>query len=175
MEHLTAQELEAGFGRLQPSPVDAGSVELIVRRPTTGERETLAEATLDLDGGLVGDRWRVGRTPEPDAQLTLTNARVIELLAGSRERWSLAGDQLYVDLDLSTANVPPGTQLSIGSAEIEVTALPHTGCKKFAARYGVEAARFISTPEGKARCLRGINARVVQPGTVRPGDAIRKL
>lgn len=175
MEHLTAQELEDGFQRLARSPNDRGVIELVVRRPAMDEREILDEGLLDLDEGLVGDVWRSNGKREPDAQLTLTNARVIQLLARSRERWPLAGDQLFVDLDLSSANLPAGTRLGVGSAEIEVSALPHTGCKKFAARYGVEAVRFISTPEGKARCLRGINAKIVSPGAVRPGDVIRKL
>ena len=105
----------------------------------------------------------------------IMNARVIELLAGDRERWQLAGDQIYLDLDLSEENLPPGTQLTIGEAIIEVTAVPHTGCKKFAQRFGIEAMKFVNSPEGKQLHLRGINAKVVKPGRIRIGDIARKV
>ena len=138
------------------------------------------EATLDLEHGLVGDSWESrgrsrGRPANPAAQITLTSARAIALVARSRERWQLAGDQLYVDLDLTQENVPPGTRLAIGPAVVEVSAEPHTGCKKFSARFGLEALKFVNSPDGRALNLRGINTRVVEPGTVRVGDAIRKL
>jgi len=174
IDHLTAPELEHGLDAILRSPPTDGRLELLVRRPAVDEREVLDEGELDQAEGLVGDRWGA-RGANPDVQLTLMNARVIALLARVRERWPLAGDQLYVDLDLSRANLPPGTRLRIGSALIEVTAEPHTGCKKFAARFGVEAVRFVSTPVGKSNCLRGINARVVEAGTIRRGDAVRKV
>ncbi|RDI75920.1 hypothetical protein Gocc_0339 [Gaiella occulta] len=182
MDHAGAEELEAGLAEIRRSPRDGGVVELIVGRPAEGAREVLEEGTLDLDDGLVGDCWRVRgsrSTPDgsanPDAQLTLMNSRVAALLAGERERWALAGDQLYVDLDLSAGNLPPGTRLALGSAVVEVTAEPHTGCVKFRDRFGHEALRFVSSPTGRALNLRGVNARVVEPGTVRRGDAVRKL
>ncbi len=181
--HLTREELEAGLGEIERAPSGAGTVELIVCRPAEGERKVLAEGVLDLREGLVGDMWlRRGsrRMPDgsanPDAQLTLMNARVVDLVAaGNRERWALAGDQLYVDFDLSAANLPAGTRLALGSAVIEVTPEPHTGCAKFHARFGADAHRFVNTKEHRHLRLRGLNAKVVEPGTVASGDTIRKL
>jgi hypothetical protein len=182
MRHATIEELETGLDHIRSSPADAGTVELIVRRPAEDEREVLEEGVLDLVEGLVGDVWRQrgsSRTPDgsanPEAQLTLMNARVAGLVARERERWPLAGDQLYVDLDLDADNVPPGTRLALGTAVIEVTAEPHTGCAKFSARFGSDAIRFVNSPAGRQLQLRGINTRVVEAGTVRRGDSIRKL
>jgi hypothetical protein len=159
-----------------------GTLEMIVRRPRVDGREVLAEGELDLEVGLLGDTWLErgsSRTTDgsahPDMQLNVINARLLGLVAQDKARWPLAGDQLVVDFDLSEANIPPGTQLAIGSAIIEVTAQPHTGCAKFVARFGREAMLFVNSPLGKQLHLRGINARVVQPGTIRQGDAVRKL
>lgn len=181
-KHLTLEELEAGLEAIRQSPKESGALALIVRRPAMGEREVLEEGQLDLVEGLVGDTWRLrpsSRTTDgsahPDMQLNLMNARVIALVAREKERWPLAGDQLYLDLDLSAENLPPGTQLTIGSAVIAVTAQPHTGCKKFMGRFGEEALKFISSPIGKQLNLRGVNAKVVQPGVIRRGDVARKL
>jgi len=181
MKHLTMAELEAGLAAMAPSPQDAGRLELIVRRPAVGEREVLAEGELDRASGLVGDTWHLrassrmpDRSPHPDMQINIMNARAAALVAGDRARWPLAGDQLYVDLDLSEANLPAGTRLAIGSAVLEVTAQAHTGCAKFASRFGVEAMRFVNSPIGRARNLRGINARVVIPGRIRQGDVVQK-
>ena len=166
---------------IRAAPRDAGLLELIVRRPAVDEREVVDEAELDFVEGLVGDNWLArgrssGRKPaSPDAQITVTSARAIALVAGSRDRWPLAGDQLYVDLDLSRENLPPGTRLAIGTAELEVTAAPHTGCKKFASRFGLEALKVFDTEAGLALNLRGINTRIVVAGSVRAGDAVRKL
>jgi MOSC domain-containing protein YiiM len=169
-------QLEAGLPHVREAPSDVGTLELIVRRPATDLREVLEEGELDLELGLVGDKWsRHGSRPNPAAQLTVMNTRAIALVAGDRENWPPAGDQLFVDLDLSPENVPPGTRLAIGSAVIEISELPHLGCARFAARYGEEARAFVNSPEGVALNLRGVNARVVQPGTVRPGDDVRKL
>ncbi|HEY7179252.1 MAG TPA: MOSC domain-containing protein [Gaiella sp.] len=178
--HLSREEVEAGLGHVRSAPQEAGILELIVRRPAVDEREVVGQAELDPERGLVGDDWAArgrsgGRPASTDTQITVTSARAIDLVAGSRERWPLAGDQLYVDLDLSRGNVPPGTRLEIGTAVIEVTAAPHTGCKKFAARFGLEALKVFDTDDGRALNLRGINTRVVEPGVVRTGDAVRKL
>jgi MOSC domain-containing protein YiiM len=173
MPQATADELEAGLDEIRRSPASEGTVELIVRRPAVNEREVLEEAVLDPAEGLVGDRH--DGSAHPHTQLTLMNARVIELVARDRERWPLAGDQLYVDLDLSPENLPPGTRLSLGSAVIEVTDELHTGCAKFTSRFGSAAIRFVNSPPGRALRLRGMYARVVEPGTVSQGDTIRKL
>lgn len=171
---LDLEALEAGLGEIRRAPTDQGTVQLVVRRPAEDRRETLAEAQLDTATGLAGDSW-LDRGADPDRQVTLMNARVVGLLARHRERWPLAGDQLYVDLDLSAANLPPGTRLEIGSAVLEVTAAPHRGCKKFAARFGLDALRFVNSPTGYALRLRGLNTRVVRAGTVHPGDNVRRL
>jgi MOSC domain-containing protein YiiM len=164
--------LESGLAEIRRSPAAAGTVALIVRRPAAGEREVLAEAVLDPVQGLVGDYWH-GQGSDPDTQLTLMNARVAAIVARVPDRWPLAGDQLYVDLDLSGANLPPGTRLKLGTAVIEVTAEPHRGCGKFIRRFGVDAMRFVNSGVGRELNLRGINARIVGGGTVRTGDAIR--
>jgi len=178
---LTRPELEAGLDAIRQSPRDEGVLELIVRRPRTDEREVLEEGQLDPAEGLVGDNWKARGTAGgwqpaiPDRQLTLMNARVIALLAQTKERWPLAGDQLFVEFDLSAANVPAGTRLAVGSAVVEVTAPPHTGCKKFTERFGADAMAFVNSPVWKLLQLRGVHAKVVKPGLVRTGDAVKKL
>lgn len=181
-EMLDRDALEAGLPTILGSPTDEGRVELVTARPTVGERVVLNEAVLDPEVGLVGDSWleRGSRhTPDgaahPFMQLTIMNARVAARLSGSVDRWPLAGDQLYVDLELGSDNLPPGSQLAVGTAVVEVTDQPHIGCAKFTARYGIDATRFVNSPAGRAHNLRGINARVVTGGVVRPGDIIRKL
>jgi MOSC domain-containing protein YiiM len=179
---LSTSELAAGIEYIKASPRDAGVVERIVCRPAQDERRELDAAQLDTAAGLVGDNWLARgnrRTPDgqahPDTQLNIMNARAIALIARRRDRWQLAGDQFYVDLDLSPDNLPPGSRLQIGAAIIEVTAEPHLGCSKFMQRYGRDAALFVNSDVGKALNLRGINARVIQPGTVRVGALISKL
>ena len=182
IRHLTWNDLTAGLDRIRASPLDQGKLELIVRRPSIEQREVLQEGELDRGLGLVGDTWhqrRSSRTPDgsrhPDMQLNIMNARAIALLAQDKERWPLAGDQLFIDLDLTEDNLPTGTQLRLGSAVIEVTSQPHTGCEKFAARFGPDATKFVNSPEGKRLRLRGINAKVVHAGTIRVGDLAHKL
>lgn len=172
----TADDLRAGLPHVAAAPADNGTLELIARRPQVDEREVLDEAELDVDLGVVGDSWRTrGKRPNPKAQVTLMNARAAALVAGDRDQWALAGDQLFVDLDLSGANLPPGTRLEIGSAVVEVSDLPHLGCGKFTARFGEEARALVNSDEGVALNMRGINTTVVQSGTVRCGDTVRKL
>lgn len=180
--HLTMEELEAGLDEIRAAPREEGVLKLIVRRPRIEEREVLEEAELDLVEGLVGDNWRTrgsSRTPDgsshPDMQLNIMSSRVIALVARTPDRWKLAGDQLFIDLDLSAENLPPRTRLALGSAVVEVTDQPHTGCRKFVERFGADALRFVSSPVGRQLHLRGINARVVQPGVIRVGDLARRL
>lgn len=182
MDHADRATLEAGLDHIRRAPTDHGTLELIVRRPAVDEREVLELGELDPAFGLVGDTWadRGSRRTDdgsshPDMQLTLMGTRTAQLLGGSRERWPLAGDQLYVDLDLSHGNLPAGTRLAIGEAVVEVTDQPHTGCAKFRRRFGADAHRFVNTEEGLALRLRGMNTRVVQAGAIRPGDPITKL
>ena len=182
MEHLSTAALEAGLGHVRDSPSDGGTVELIVCRPAVDQRAVLAEGWLGVDAGLTGDTWAArgnSRTPDGsamlDQQLTVMNSRAALLVAQDPDRRMLAGDQLYVDLDISVANLPPGTRLALGSAVIEVTAQPHLGCAKFSARFGQEAWRFVNSRVGRALRLRGLNARIVVAGTVRTHDVVRKL
>jgi len=183
VRQLNTEELEAGLDEIRRSPADVGTIELIVRRPAEGEREVLEEAVFDLVEGLVGDNWRArgsrsrhDGTANPEMQLNVMNARAVDLVAaGDRERWPLAGDQLYVDLDLSEEHLPPGTRLALGSAVIEVTEPPHTGCVKFSARFGPDAHKFVNAKPYRHLRLRGMCAKVVEPGTFRSGDTIRKL
>lgn len=180
--HLTTAQLQAGLAHVENSPKLEGVLALIVRRPAVNAREVLPVGHLDVAEGLVGDSWsRRGSSrsadglAHPEMQLNVMNARAAALIAQHPDRWALAGDQLYVDLDLSAENLPAGTRLAIGTAIIEVTAEPHTGCGKFVERFGLDAMKFVNSPTGRALNLRGINARVVQPGPIRVGDVVRRL
>ena len=181
--HLDTPALEAGLDEIRNAPNDNGTLELIVRRPAVDAREILDEAELSIAEGVVGDTWNVrgsGRTPDgsshPEMQLNVINARLSRLVGGDDDDVrALAGDQLHVDLDISHDNLPAGTRLAIGDAVIEITEQPHTGCAKFAARFGKEALRFVNVGVGKELRLRGLNAKVVTPGTIRRGDTITKL
>ena len=179
--HRSTDELNAGLDDVIASPRGDGSIEMIVSRPEVDERVVLDEAELVVGQGLAGDNYIARGNPHtpdgaahPEAQLTLMNSRAIDLVAaGDRTRWPLAGDQLFVDFDLSVANAPAGTRLAVGTAILEVSAKPHTGCSKFRDRFGIDAARWVNSRDDIR--LRGINAMVVQHGVVRPGDEITKL
>ncbi|HEY0072792.1 MAG TPA: MOSC domain-containing protein [Abditibacteriaceae bacterium] len=182
IKHLTIAELDAGLGEIRRSPKDNGTLKLIVRRPQVEAREILESGELDSVQGLVGDSWKErgsSRSEDgaahPDMQLNIMNARAIAVISPDESRWPLAGDQLFIDLDLSEENLPAGTRLSIGEAIIEVTNQPHTGCKKFVARFGLDAMKWVNSEVGKQLHLRGINAKVVQAGTIKTGDSVRKL
>lgn len=182
VKHLTMQELESALDHLREAPKDNGVVHLIVRRPRTDDREVLEHAELDPVKGLIGDSWcfrpssrTLDRSPHPEMQINIMNARVTALVAQEKDRWRLAGDQLYIDMDLSKENLPGGTQIAIGTAVLEVSPLPHTGCHKFVDRFGIDAMKFVNSPVGKELCLRGINARVIKGGVVRVGETARKI
>jgi hypothetical protein len=175
-------ELEAGLEYVRKSPKDDGELQLIVRRPATASREVLEQGRLDPMYGLLGDNWQTrgsSRTPDGsahrDMQLTIMNARLVALVAREKPRWELAGDQLYIDMDLSADNLPAGTHLVLGSATIEVTPQPHTGCAKFVTRFGVDAMKFVNSPRGRQLRLRGMYAKVVEPGVIHVGDRLRKI
>jgi MOSC domain-containing protein YiiM len=179
IEHPTKEELEKALEWVCQSPRTNGRLEMIVARPDAGLRQVQERGELDVDKGLVGDNWRQRGSRHTangqallDAQITLMNARVAQSVAGERERWALAGDQLYVDLDISAANLPPGQRLAIGSAVLEITPQPHTGCAKFTERFGHDAIRWVNTPDGRQLRLRGVYARVVQPGVIEVGDTV---
>jgi hypothetical protein len=181
MTHKTAEEIEQGMAAVIAAPKDAGPVLLLVRRPDEGQREIIDEGELDTELGLRGDDWinRPGLgsdKPSPYAQVTVMNARYTELIAGpSAEDWAQAGDQIYVELDISADNLPAGTRISLGEAVLEISAEPHTGCAQFSARFGSEALRAANTERGRRLRLRGANTVVVQAGMVRTGDTARKL
>lgn len=175
-------ELEAGLDHIRRAPKDEGVLELIVCRPGVNDRDILDEAELHLEAGLVGDSWIRRRStstpdgsPNPLMQITIINSRLAALVAQDKDRWQLAGDQLYLDMDLSEENLPAGARLSLGSAVLEVTAPPHLGCKKFVARFGLDAMKFVNSPIGKQLHLRGVNAKVIQGGVIRVGDIARKI
>jgi len=174
VRHLSYAEIMAALPEVERSPRERGTLSLIVRRPRSGQRDVLDAGTLDVAEGLRGDRWALGKRRRVN-QLTVMNARFVALLAQSRDRWPLAGDQLYVDFDLSAEHVPPGTRIAVGAAEIEVSPEPHTGCRLFAERYGLDAQRFVGSEKGEALSLRGINAWVVKGAEVRVGDEVRAL
>jgi hypothetical protein len=174
VRHLSYEEILGALPDVERSPRERGTLSLIVRRPRSGQREVLDAGTLDVAEGLLGDRWALGKRRRAN-QLTVMNARFVAILAQSRDRWPLAGDQLYVDFDLSAEHVPPGTRIAVGAAEIEVSPEPHTGCRLFAERYGLDAQRFVGSEKGGALSLRGINAWVVKSADVRVGDDVRAL
>lgn len=182
IRHLTMPELEAALDHLRAAPKNDGVVELIVRRPQIDHREVLEQAELDPVKGLIGDTWSIrpsSKTPDgsphPEMQLNIMNSRVTALVAQDKDRWPLAGDQLYIDMDLGKENLPAGSQIAIGSAVLEVSALPHTGCHKFVARFGAEAMKFVNSPVGRELCLRGINAKIIKGGIIQVGQTARKI
>lgn len=180
--HLSLEELNAGLPRILDSPSDGGEVRAVVVRPAHGERLDLDASEMSLAGGMHGDHWAKGcwkttddGQPHPDVQICIMNSRCIELIAGGRERWPLAGDNLFVDLDLRPSNLSPGQRLQAGTAVIEITDTPHLGCQSFAARYGRDATVFVNKGGGRENRLRGIYARVVKDGRIAVGDRLTKL
>ena len=182
VKHLSMKELEAGLDEIKKSPKYKGILEMIVCRPKKNEREVLKKGEISKEFGLIGDNWKTrgsSRTNDgfghPEMQLNIMNARAISLIAQEKDRWKLAGDQLYIDIELSDENLPTGSKLKIGSAIIEITAIPHNGCKKFTERFGIDAVKFVNSPIGKELHLRGINAKVLKAGTISVGGIVEKL
>lgn len=180
--HRSTEELEALLDEIREAPADGGIIRLIVRRPAEGERDVVEKAELSTEEGLVGDDWldRSGRRfpgeePTGENQLTIMNSRAAAAVAVTSDRWQLAGDQLYVDMDLSIENLPAGTRLRLGTAVVEVSAIPHSGCAKFSERFGPRALRFVNVGVGRELRLRGLNARIVTGGSIEVGDTVTKL
>jgi len=181
-QYPTETGLAARLDHLHQAPASGSPVTHLIRRPATDERELLAEAELTSAAGLVGDRWAKTcshKLPSgelnPDSQITIMSTRMLKLLTDDRSRWPLAGDNLLLDLDLSDTNLPVGQRLRVGTAVLEITERPHTGCAKFSKRFGPDALRFVNSPEGRKLRLRGVHAQVVTSGRVRVGDRVEKL
>jgi hypothetical protein len=179
--HVTRDRLDARLGELRALDTREGTLELIVVRPSEGERQTPPSAAITLDDGLVGDRWRASAYIHEDGrvsrenQLTIASTRMLGLIA-EPERWPLAGDNLLVDMGLDMESLPIGSRLAIGDeVVVQISEIPHTGCAKYSARFGSDALKFVNSPDGRALRLRGVNAHVIEPGTVSTGDAIRRL
>lgn len=182
VDYVSAEEIERKFAALEPSPRQQGTVEMIVRRPQVNEREVVEQAEITVEHGVIGDNWlaRGSSSTEdgsahPGMQLAIMNSRIINLIAQSRDNWAPAGDQLFVDFDLSEENLPIGQRFSIGEVIFEVSPIPHKGCKKFKQRYGLDASRFINNLAYEPLRLRGVNVSVIQGGTIKTGDTITKL
>ena len=180
--HRSTEELEAALRNIREAPASSGTIQLIVRRPGEDAREVLSEARINADEGIEGDTWNQRGTslsadggPHPNKQVTIMNSRAAAAIIGPIERWPLAGNQIYADLDIGHETLPAGTQLTVGDAVLEVAVEPHTGCAKYAARFGSEALRFVNTGEGRELRLRGVNCRVMRPGTVRVGDSVTQI
>ena len=174
VRHLSMAELEAGLDPVRLSPSDVGTLDMIVIRPVSNERVVLDVCEASPEQAIHGDRWN--KTAKlAEVSVTLMNSRAAALIAQDKARWPLAGDQLYVDFDLSEDNLPPGTRVQIGDVLFEITAKDHTGCTKFSSRFGADAWTFVNSPEGARLNLRGIYAKVVKAGTLRMGDEVKKL
>jgi MOSC domain-containing protein len=182
LQYLSMTELEAGLEHIRQAPRDQGVLQLIVRRPNVDEREIVNTAQINTEVGLVGDTWTQrssrhtpDKSPSLNSQITLMNTRAIALFAQTEDRWSLAGDQLYADMDIGQDNLPAGSRIAIGSVILEVSTQPHTGCAKFSARFGTDALKFVNSPDGTQLRLRGVNMRVIQSGEIKAGDVLKKI
>lgn len=175
-------ELEAGVPEILAAPKDNGIIHMITLRPSTDERVILDEAEISVEDGVVGDNWKTrgsnsmpDKSSNPEAKITIMNSRVIDHITQDKSRWHLAGDQFYVDMDLSQENLQPGQQLQLGTAVLEVSALPHNGCAKFVSRFGKDAHKFVNNPFGSQNRLRGVNMKVIKGGIVKKGGVVKKI
>jgi hypothetical protein len=182
-DDITAQLAphQGSLDLVRAAPSNQGTLELIVSRPDIDQREVLDAAVLDARQGLIGDSWitRGSRrtadgSADPEDQVNIMSASAARLLCGDRDRWAQAGDQLFVDFDLSAASLPAGSRLRIGEAVVEISARPHRGCAKFAERFGRDALRLVNSAEGRALNLRGVNAKIINGGTIRTGDRVSR-
>lgn len=180
--HLSKAELAAGLPGVLESPKDNGAIEQIIVRPAANERRPVNSVAISLAGGLEGDHWAQGcwksnesGEPHPDVQICMMNSRCIDLIAGDKSNWAPAGDNLFIDMDLTPDNLPPGTHISMGTAVLEITDTPHKGCAKFIERYGRDACVFVNVGDGDRYKLRGIYGRVVQDGVISVGDKVSKM
>ena len=171
----TFDELETMWADVPAPPRERGTLRLVCRRVEPGVHETPDEAELSVEDGLVGDRWSSAKDPYREAQVTLMNATVAEMVAAGRQPLHEAGDNLLVDFDIGYDNLPPGSRLRIGQAVLEVTAAPHSGCSKFSERFGQDALRWVNWRHWRERRLRGVNCRVLEDGTIRVGDEIELI
>ena len=189
-DFLNMEELEAGIKFILESPKDNGKLELIVIRPDVEQRKILSTGELSTVEGLVGDSWikrpdskTPDKKPRLGTQITIMNSRVTSLITKKLyksekekfEKWSLAGDQFFVDMDLSYDNLPPGTKLSLGNAEIEISSDPHNGCEKFKNWYGKDARDFVNSEMGKKHNFRGIQGKVIKNGSVGINEIFKKI
>ena len=174
----TIDELEDGWKARSSPPRDAGSVRLLCVRRASGVHETPASVMITAAGGLAGDRWAnrgAGKDPDGASAVTLKSAAVAELVTAGEQPLHMAGDNILVDLDISVEALPPGSRLAVGDAILRVSEQPHNGCSTYRDRFGIDALKWVSTPEGRARRLRGMNCSVVRDGIVRVGDPIEVL
>jgi len=181
MHYVTASEIERRLPWVLDSPSDKGTVELIVVRPHTDQRESCAQALFSPSDGVLGDNWKTqcwktlpSGQAHPDVQVAIMNARMIDVLSRDRAQWALAGDQLFVDFDLSVVNLTPGDRLRVGAVTLEITVEPHRGCQKFRQRFGDAALDCVNSSQGDNHRLRGIYAKIISAGEVRVGDVIGK-
>ncbi len=180
--HLDKQELAAGLPEILKSPKDRGPIESITVRPASEQRRTVNSVAISLAGGVEGDHWAQGcwkstdaGKPHPDVQICMMNSRCIDLIAGDKDNWAPAGDNLFIDMDLTPENLPPGTRIAMGTAILEITDTAHKGCAKFIERYGRDACVFVNVGDGDRYKLRGIYGRVVQDGVLSVGDLATKV
>ena len=181
-QHKSMQELKAGLPEILAAPKDNGEIKAVVIRPASGERQDVTSCDVSLEGGVRGDHWAKGcwkttedGKPHPDVQICIMNSRCIDLIAGDRANWPRAGDNLFIDMDLTPDNLPPGHRITVGNTTLEITDTPHKGCAAFIERYGRDACVFVNVGDGDKYKLRGIYARVIKTGTITVGDTVQKI